>query len=479
MAPSPPAGSRSSSASGTGEAVRRVRIRLRPAWESLARSRSGPWSPSDELAGAGTRDSARQQRGDEGDSAQDLASWRDWRAPRGRLDRPSHTSPVSDTRIRTRYGGGRWFSHRSARRATVFEVDVRTRSTPAPGLRLALLAILFVMALTADTRIASAAPGGAEGVVAPPPAAGETPFDRQGMWIWYVRPLRGRQRRADRRPRQARRDRHPLHQGRRRAATSGASSTKPWSGPCTGAGWTSAPGSSSTATARSPRPGSAPPRSRRGADCLVIDAEGDYEGKYAAADRYIRALRGRIGAAFPLSLAAFPYVDYHPSFPYSVFFGPEGATVQPAADVLEGDRHLGPRRLRAHLPLQPALGRTRSTRSGRPTAAPAARTLQPLPPLRRAATAAWRRAGGTGRRRAAPAGRRWAPTIDGPVFGYRPVVSHPVLKRGSARRPGRLGAGAPARRGAAAAAGHRASSAGRPGRRSAPSRRARACRSTA
>ena len=64
---------------------------------------------------------------------------------------------------------------------------------------------------------------------------------------------------------------------------------------------------------------------RRGADCLVIDAEGQYEGKYAAAERYIRALRGRIGAAFPLSLAAFPYVDYHPSFPYSVFLGPEGA----------------------------------------------------------------------------------------------------------------------------------------------------------
>ncbi|MGE5335844.1 MAG: peptidoglycan-binding domain-containing protein [Nitrososphaerota archaeon] len=63
----------------------------------------------------------------------------------------------------------------------------------------------------------------------------------------------------------------------------------------------------------------------RGADCFVIDAEGDYEGKYAAADRYIRALRARIGAGFPVSLAGFPYVDYHPSFPYSVFLGPGGA----------------------------------------------------------------------------------------------------------------------------------------------------------
>jgi Putative peptidoglycan binding domain len=63
----------------------------------------------------------------------------------------------------------------------------------------------------------------------------------------------------------------------------------------------------------------------RGADCLIIDAEGHYEGKYASADRYIRRLRSRVGPDFPLSLAGFPYVDYHPGFPYSVFLGPEGA----------------------------------------------------------------------------------------------------------------------------------------------------------
>ena len=66
---------------------------------------------------------------------------------------------------------------------------------------------------------------------------------------------------------------------------------------------------------------------RAGADCLVIDAEASYEGKYAAADLYLRSLRAQIGAGFPLSLAGFPYVDYHPAFPYSVFFGPGGATV--------------------------------------------------------------------------------------------------------------------------------------------------------
>jgi hypothetical protein len=64
-----------------------------------------------------------------------------------------------------------------------------------------------------------------------------------------------------------------------------------------------------------------------GADCLVIDAEAEYEGKYASADIYLSRLRAAVGANFPLSLAGFPYVDYHPAFPYSVFLGPGGATI--------------------------------------------------------------------------------------------------------------------------------------------------------
>jgi Putative peptidoglycan binding domain len=62
-----------------------------------------------------------------------------------------------------------------------------------------------------------------------------------------------------------------------------------------------------------------------GADCLVIDAESSYEGKYAQAQEYVTALRARLGANYPLGLAGFPYVDYHPGFPYSVFLGPNGA----------------------------------------------------------------------------------------------------------------------------------------------------------
>jgi hypothetical protein len=63
-----------------------------------------------------------------------------------------------------------------------------------------------------------------------------------------------------------------------------------------------------------------------GADCLVIDAESEYEGKYYPAQRYITRLRQLIGTSFPLGLAGLPYVDYHPSFPYSVFLGPNGAS---------------------------------------------------------------------------------------------------------------------------------------------------------
>jgi hypothetical protein len=63
----------------------------------------------------------------------------------------------------------------------------------------------------------------------------------------------------------------------------------------------------------------------RGADCLVIDAEGHYEGRYPQASTYIAALRARVGPDYPIGLAAFPYVDYHPAFPYSVFLGPGGA----------------------------------------------------------------------------------------------------------------------------------------------------------
>ena len=62
-----------------------------------------------------------------------------------------------------------------------------------------------------------------------------------------------------------------------------------------------------------------------GADCLIIDAESEYEGKYVAAESYMTRLRQLVGASYPVALAGFPYIDYHPGFPYSVFLGPGGA----------------------------------------------------------------------------------------------------------------------------------------------------------
>jgi hypothetical protein len=62
-----------------------------------------------------------------------------------------------------------------------------------------------------------------------------------------------------------------------------------------------------------------------GAECLIIDAEAEYEGHYAAAATYLQELRRRVGRDYPVGLASFPYVGYHPAFPYSVFLGPGGA----------------------------------------------------------------------------------------------------------------------------------------------------------
>jgi Putative peptidoglycan binding domain len=64
---------------------------------------------------------------------------------------------------------------------------------------------------------------------------------------------------------------------------------------------------------------------RAGADCTVIDAEGRYEGKYVSAQTYMKRLRSRVGPNYEVALTSFPYVHYHPGFPYSVFLGPGGA----------------------------------------------------------------------------------------------------------------------------------------------------------
>ncbi len=207
---------------------------------------------------------------------------------------------------------------------------MRARRTSAPGSRLALLVVAAVLLAAAVAPASSLAETGGAGETEtsePLPtesSSGETPFDRQGMWIWYVEKSEG----------------GSIARIIERARRSGVGTVyiksgdggSVWSqfttslvnalhrGGLEVCAWQFVYGDNPVAEAKV---GAA--SVRRGADCLVIDAEGDYEGKYAAADRYIRALRARIGESFPVSLAGFPYVDYHPAFPYSVFFGPGGA----------------------------------------------------------------------------------------------------------------------------------------------------------
>ncbi len=79
---------------------------------------------------------------------------------------------------------------------------------------------------------------------------------------------------------------------------------------------------------RQPSRGRSEPRRRRGQGrrrLPLLDAETEYQGRYVAAQAFVRDLRKQIHARYPVALAGFPYVDYHPAFPYSVFLGPGGA----------------------------------------------------------------------------------------------------------------------------------------------------------
>jgi len=60
------------------------------------------------------------------------------------------------------------------------------------------------------------------------------------------------------------------------------------------------------------------------AGCLVVDAEGEYDCRYRAAQVFVRALRAQLGSSFPIALAGQAEVLEHPQFPYSVFLGPGG-----------------------------------------------------------------------------------------------------------------------------------------------------------
>ena len=137
----------------------------------------------------------------------------------------------------------------------------------------------------------------------------------------------------------------------------------------------------------------------------MIDAEAEYEGHYAAAQTYINDLRAKVGPAYPIALASFPYVSYHPSLPYSVFLGPNGAQynapqmywkdIGVSVDTVYANTYIGNRIYgRPIFPLGQTYGGVSS-----PTCCASAR--RPSTTARPAAPS------GTGRRRRRAAGARW------------------------------------------------------------------------
>lgn len=62
-----------------------------------------------------------------------------------------------------------------------------------------------------------------------------------------------------------------------------------------------------------------------GADCIVIDAEVEYQNRYLQAQQYLDQLRQLVSSDYPVGFTSFAYPDFHPNIPYSVFLGPGGA----------------------------------------------------------------------------------------------------------------------------------------------------------
>jgi hypothetical protein len=177
------------------------------------------------------------------------------------------------------------------------------------------------ISVVSPPRRAPRPPAGGGGV----PPTGPTAFDGNGMWIWYLSKSHGGSPSAIAAQAQA--------HGVRTVYVKSADGADPWAQfnatavaalKATGlrvCGWQFVYGRDPIGEAQA-----AAAAQVAGADCFVIDAESAYEGKYAQAQRYIEQLRALVGPDFPIGLTSFPYVDFHPGLPYSVFMGPGGAT---------------------------------------------------------------------------------------------------------------------------------------------------------
>jgi len=66
---------------------------------------------------------------------------------------------------------------------------------------------------------------------------------------------------------------------------------------------------------------------QQGAECMIIDAETEYEGRPTAARVYTRELRRMTSQRWLIGLSTFPYLKYHSKFPYRTFLRRGAATV--------------------------------------------------------------------------------------------------------------------------------------------------------
>ncbi len=157
-----------------------------------------------------------------------------------------------------------------------------------------------------------------------PPAQAATPLDGNGSWIWYVSDSGGTPRAVARKAKHERLD---------VVYVKSADGTNVWSQfdhrlvhalhkrGIEACAWPFVYGDSPRREAKA-----SAVAADAGADCIVIDAEAGLQGNYRGAYIYMHKLRKLVGDDYPLGLSSFPYVDYHPNFPYSVFLGAGGAT---------------------------------------------------------------------------------------------------------------------------------------------------------
>lgn len=151
--------------------------------------------------------------------------------------------------------------------------------------------------------------------------AGSSPFAGTALWIREVAPLQTAQQLAS----------AALHAGARTVYVKAADGSTPEAqfsaalvrelraAGVSVCAWTFAYGQNPSAEAAADAAAVA-----AGAQCLIVDAEEQYDNLYGAAQLFVRTLRADVGARFPIGLAGQAEVAKHPWFPYSVFLGPGG-----------------------------------------------------------------------------------------------------------------------------------------------------------